>query len=154
MSLIRILLMSMLALLAGCALSLNRLPPYSQYVGQTLALKEPMVLIRNSEPTAYSHTELVHPDEVEGDQVSESWKVLKQVPAGTLIVVKKVRWIRTNNSGGWILAVCRFPRDNDDLHGHIFTYYWGDETLNRAPWEDPSTPPSRYVGSHGREFSK
>ena len=137
-------------MLAGCAYSLGKLPPYNRYVGQVVTLKEPMVLIRDSEASAYSHLQLVRPSETQPDRIPSTWTVVSQLNVGSSFLLRKVKWIRTDNAGGWILAVCEFPKDQ--FRGKAFTYYWGDETLNRAPWEDPSTPAERYVGSHGREY--
>lgn len=147
----RLALFAAMVMLAGCAYSLNKLPPYDRYVGQVVTLKEPMVLVRDSEPSAYSHLLLVHPSEARPDRISDTWIVISQLHIGTSFTIKKVRWVRTNNAGGWVLAICQFPKDQ--FRGKVFTYYWGDETLNRAPWEDPSTPAQRSVGSHGREYS-
>lgn len=152
MAVIRIVLLSAAVLLAGCAITLNSYPPYNKYVGQTVVLKEPMVLIRDAEPSAYSHIQLVHPSETQAGHMPGTWTVVEQLGVGTTFIVKKVKWIRTNNAGGWVLAVCQFPKGQGQLKGHVFTYYWGDETLNRAPWEDPSVPADRDVGRRGEMF--
>jgi len=141
-----------LALLAACTLNLNRLPPYNQYVRQTVTLREPMVLIRDSEPSAYSNNQLVRPADVQPNRLPGTWTVLGDLGVGTSFIVKKVRWIRTNNAGGWVLAICEFPKGQEQFGIRGFTYYWGNENLNRAPWEDPGVPADRYVGSHGREY--
>lgn len=134
---------------ASCASSLSNLPPYNQFAGRTVTLLEPMALVRQSGYNPYSDIILVRPSELE--PLPSDWRIVGNLPVGTPVTITSVKWIKTDNTGGWILAV-GVVASSGEFAGKKFTYFWGDETLNRAPWEDRSVPAERDAGRRGRGY--
>ena len=113
-----------------------------------------MVLIRDSVGGPYSDVQLVHPYDTDPSRIPSTWTVLTDLPVGTPLTITSVKWIKTNNAGGWILAVGNIGPIGGTLAGTKFIYEWGDENINRAPWEDRSVPELRDVAKHGRHYQE
>lgn len=109
-----------------------------------------MALVRETGNHAYSGVLLVRPSQL--DPMPLDWRLIGRLAVGTRVTITSVKWIKTDNAGGWVLAVGMVAKDESQFAGQRFTYYWGDEVLNRAPWEDQMVPAERNVGRQGRHY--
>jgi hypothetical protein len=150
-------LASALLFCAGCehGYDVTDREPFSHYVRRDLALKRTTFLWKEK---GFPHgwldmTDIANPVFQDVDVRRGDVQHVATLPSGTIIQLRQVARNWDGEAG-----VADFVAWGDVTLPHTmkrveFKYFWGlIDAIDRAPWDDETVPPKRYVGKDGRSF--
>lgn len=128
-------------LLAGCSsTNLSKVDPFCDYVGRTVALRQPVDIVKGDEWPSPKYYMIPKGSDVMG----HGMPIFSELPTGHQVHIDSV-W----NEIGFEYEVIKayghttIPPSTSEI---AFSYSWGSgDDLDRAPWEPDTTPVMRRV---------